>query len=67
MRRSKRLDYKKFSETGEIIQKEVEVEEDKQEVVEEQGEEVAKLLNLLRSISISEDLQQRSRNGEGKD
>ena len=64
MRRSKRLDYKKFSETGEIIQKEVEVEEDKQEVVEEQGEEVAELSNLLRSISISEDLQLMSREAE---
>ena len=64
MRRSKRLDYKKLSETGERIQKEVEVEEDKQEVVEEQGEEVAELSNLLRSISISEDLQLMSREAE---
>ena len=50
MRRSKRLDYKKLSETGEKIQKEVEVEEVQQEVVEEQGEKVAELSNLLRSI-----------------
>ena len=64
MKRSKRLDYKKLSETGERIQKEVEVEEDKQEVVEEQGEEVAELSNLLRSISISEDLQLMSREAE---
>ena len=58
------MDYKKLSETGERIQKEVEVEEDKQEVVEEQGEEVAELSNLLRSISISEDLQLMSREAE---
>ena len=64
MRRSKRLDYKKLSETGEKIQKEVEVEEVQQEVVEEQGEKVAELSNLLRSISISEDLQLMSREAE---
>ena len=57
MRRQKKLDYKKLSETGGKIQKEVEVEELQQEVVEEQGEKVAELSNLLRSISISEDLQ----------
>ena len=56
MRRSKGLDCKKLSEIGEKIQKEVEVEEVQQEVVEEQGEKVAELSNLLRSISITEDL-----------
>ena len=64
MRRSKRLDYKKLSETGEKIQKEVEVEEAQPEVVEEQGQKVAELSNLLRSISISEDLQLMSREAE---
>ena len=64
MRRSKRLDYKKLSETEEKIQKEVEVEEVQAEVVEEQGEKVAELSNLLRSISISEDLQLMSREAE---
>ena len=63
MRRSKRLDYKKLSETGEKIQKEVEVEE-VQQVVEERGEKVAELSNLLRSISMSEDLQLMSREAE---
>ena len=64
MRRSKGLDCKKLSEIGEKIQKEVEVEEVQQEVVEEQGEKVAELSNLLRSISISEDLQLMSREAE---
>ena len=64
MRRSKRLDYRKLSETGEKIQKEVEVEEVQQEVVEEQGKKVAELTNLLRSISISEDLELMSRKAE---
>ena len=62
MRRSKRLDNEKLSETGEKIQKEV--EEVQQEVVEEQGKKVAELSNLLRSISISEDLQLMSREVE---
>ena len=48
MRRSKRIDYKKFSKTGEKVQ----VEEQNQEV-----EELAEISSLLRSISISEDLQ----------
>ena len=64
MRRSRRLDYKKLSETGERIQKEVQVEEVQQEVIQEQGEKVAELSNLLRSISISEDLQRMSREAE---
>ena len=58
------MDYRKLGETGERIQKEVEVEEVQQEVVEEQGEKVAELSNLLRRISISEDLQLMSRKAE---
>ena len=48
MKRSKRIDYKKFSKTGVKVQ----VEEQNQEV-----EEVTEISSLLRSISISEDLQ----------
>ena len=43
MRRSKRIDYKKFSKTGEKVQ----VEQQNQE-----AEEVAEISSLLRSISI---------------
>ena len=55
MRRSKRLDYKQLSETRERVEKEVEADTQKEEVPE-QGEDVAELSNLLRSISISENL-----------
>ena len=56
MRRSKRLDYKQLSKTGKRVEKEVEEDTQKEEVLE-QGEKVAELSNLLRSISISENLQ----------
>ena len=48
MRNKKRIDYKKLNETGEKVPVEVENQE---------AEEVAEISSLLRSISISEDLQ----------
>ena len=66
MRRSKRLDYKQLSETGERVEKEVEVDTQKEEVPE-QGKEVAELSNLLRSISISENLQVMSSEADMKE
>ena len=65
MRRAKpRFDYNQLGETGKKVQKEVAAEEDNQDVVEEQGEEVAELSSLLRSISISGDLQLMSKEAD---
>ena len=46
MRRSKRLDYKHLNETGEKVEKE-----------EVKGDQIKEITNLLRTISVSEDLQ----------
>ena len=53
-RSKKRLDYKKLEETGERTEKQLKGEE---EADRDNIGEVSKLSNLLKSISISEDLQ----------
>ena len=53
-RSKKRLDYKKLGETGEQTEKQLKGEE---EVDRDNIGEVSKLLNLLKYISVTDDLQ----------